>query len=72
MARTHPGPQLLRRYAQQDAQLIGHLPEIDLELGDLGLGLLQGAPGLDDVELAGRARLEPCFGDPQRLTLSPR
>ena len=69
VARTHPGPQLLRRNAQQDAQLIGRLPKIDLELGDLGLGLLQVAPGLDDVELAGRARLESGFGDPQRLTL---
>jgi hypothetical protein len=49
--------------------LIGHLPKIDLDLGDLGLGLLRGAPGLDDVELAGRARLESRFGDPQRLTL---
>ena len=45
------------------------LPQADLELGDLGLGLFQGAAGLVHVELAGGAASESGFGDRQRLSL---
>lgn len=45
------------------------LPEADLQLGDLALGLLQGTPGLEHVQLSRRAGLIARFGELQRLTL---
>ena len=69
VAWTEPGPQLFRGDAEQDTQLVVGLPEADLQLGDLGLGLLQGTPGLEHVQLSRRAGFITRFGDLQRLTL---
>src|SRR5271166_5596654 len=69
VAWTEPGPQLFRGDAEQDAQLVVGLPEADLQLGDLALGLLQGTPGLEHVQLSRRAGLIARFGELQRLTL---
>ena len=53
--RTELRLQLFRRHAHQDAQLDDRLPPRDLQLGDLGLGLLQRAAGLVRVALGARA-----------------
>ena len=64
---TEPCPQFFRGDAEQDAQLVVGLAEADLQLGDLGFGLFEGAPGLEHVQLTRRAGLEARFGDLQRL-----
>ncbi len=63
------GLQILRRNAHQDAESVGGLPRADLQFGDAGLGLGQGAPRLADVEFARGAGFKSGFDDRQGLTL---
>ena len=61
--------QVLGRHAQQDAQLIRSLAFRNLKLGDAGLGLLQGAARLVNVDLADYAGAKLSFHDLQRFAL---